>query len=242
MVLDPMIPEIDGLAVIRAARERGDVPILILSARGAVGDRTSACPRAPTTICPSRSPRPSWSCGCGRSCAGRSAGRRVPPGTMLVLGDLEVDPAATASRRRRGDRLSALELRLLGALLDADGRVLTRDQLLDAIHGEGEGDVIDRAIDQYVKRLREKLGDDPAEPRYVATVRGPATARRGRSSDGERPVSAASANPDAASDERRPSGDRIGRGSSPRPCSSRRSRWWSSRSACSRSGRPRSRR
>ena len=50
--------------------------------------------------------------------------------------------------------------------------MLTRDQLLDAIHGEGEGDVTDRAIDQYVKRLREKLGDDPAEPRYVATVRG----------------------------------------------------------------------
>jgi two-component system, OmpR family, alkaline phosphatase synthesis response regulator PhoP len=68
--------------------------------------------------------------------------------------------------------LSALELRLLSALLAADGRVLTRDQLLDAIHGEGEGDVTDRAIDQYVKRLREKLGDDPTEPRYVATVRG----------------------------------------------------------------------
>ena len=68
--------------------------------------------------------------------------------------------------------LSALELRLLGALLDADGRVLSRDQLLDAIHGTGEGDVTDRAIDQYVKRLREKLGDVPGAPRYVATVRG----------------------------------------------------------------------
>ena len=68
--------------------------------------------------------------------------------------------------------LTTVELRLLAALLDADGRVLGRDRLLDAIHGEGEGDVLDRAIDQYVKRLREKLGDDPAEPRYVATVRG----------------------------------------------------------------------
>jgi DNA-binding response OmpR family regulator len=56
--------------------------------------------------------------------------------------------------------------------LDADGRALSRDQLLDAIHGSGEGDVLDRAIDVYVKRLREKLGDDPAAPRYVATVRG----------------------------------------------------------------------
>ena len=61
---------------------------------------------------------------------------------------------------------------MLVALLDANGRVLTRDQLLDAIHGVGDGDVLDRAIDQYVKRLREKLGDDPAESRYVTTVRG----------------------------------------------------------------------
>ena len=57
--------------------------------------------------------------------------------------------------------LSALELRLLAALMEAGGRVLTRDQLLDAIHGAGEGDVLDRSIDQYVRRLREKLGDDP---------------------------------------------------------------------------------
>jgi two-component system alkaline phosphatase synthesis response regulator PhoP len=68
--------------------------------------------------------------------------------------------------------LSALELRLLGALLEADGRVLGRDRLLDALYGHAEGDVTDRAIDVYVKRLREKLGDDPGAPRYVATVRG----------------------------------------------------------------------
>ena len=68
--------------------------------------------------------------------------------------------------------LSALELRLVATLLDADGRALTRDQLLDGIHGTGEGDVLDRAIDVYVKRLREKLGDDANAPRYVATVRG----------------------------------------------------------------------
>ena len=68
--------------------------------------------------------------------------------------------------------LSVLELRLLAVLLAADGRVLSRDQLLDAIYGLGEADVTDRAVDVYVKRLREKLGDDPAAPRFVATVRG----------------------------------------------------------------------
>jgi DNA-binding response OmpR family regulator len=50
--------------------------------------------------------------------------------------------------------------------------VLSRERLLDALYGHAEGDVTDRAIDVYVKRLREKLGDDPASPRYIATVRG----------------------------------------------------------------------
>jgi len=60
----------------------------------------------------------------------------------------------------------------LKGILDADGRALTRDQLLDGIHGAGEGDVLDRAVDVYIKRLREKLDDDANAPRYVATVRG----------------------------------------------------------------------
>src|SRR4029453_12097335 len=72
----------------------------------------------------------------------------------------------------RAGALSALELPLLATILDADGRALTRDQLLDGIHGSGEGDVLDRAVDVYIKRLREKLGDDADAPRYVATVRG----------------------------------------------------------------------
>jgi DNA-binding response OmpR family regulator len=50
--------------------------------------------------------------------------------------------------------------------------VLSRDQLMDAVYGDGEADVLDRTIDVLVKRLREKLGDDADRPRYVATVRG----------------------------------------------------------------------
>jgi DNA-binding response OmpR family regulator len=93
--------------------------------------------------------------------------------TRYRLADLEVDVARHAVRAGGRDVvLSILELRLLVALLASDGRILSRDQLLDAIHGVGEADVTDRAIDVYVKRLREKLGDDPTTPRYVATVRG----------------------------------------------------------------------
>jgi DNA-binding response OmpR family regulator len=174
VVLDLMIPELDGLAVIRAARERGEVPILVLSARGAVGDRIIGLSEGADDYLP-KPFSPAELVVRVRSILRRTdrRGPVLPSGTTLALRDLELDPA-----RHRvtvgGEEivLSALELRLLGALLAADGRVLTRDQLLDAIHGEGEGDVTDRAIDQYVKRLREKLGDDPAEPRYVATVRG----------------------------------------------------------------------
>jgi DNA-binding response OmpR family regulator len=174
VVLDLMIPEVDGLAVIRRARELGDVPILILSARGAVGDRILGLSEGADDYLPKPfSPaelvvRVRTILRRAERVAGASA-----PGTVLVAGALELDPARhAASIDGQPVPLSALELRLLAALLDADGRVLTRDQLLDAIHGAGEGDVLDRSIDQYIKRLREKLGDDAAEPRFVATVRG----------------------------------------------------------------------
>jgi DNA-binding response OmpR family regulator len=173
VVLDLMLPGIDGLAVIRRARVMGDTPILVLSARGTTGDRVlglteGADDYLPKPFSPAelvvrvrtilrRTERPD----------------STPVDDVLESGDLRVDRAR--HRVEVGGReipVSALELRLLWAVLDADGRALSRDQLLDAIHGAGEGDVLDRAIDVYIKRLREKLGDDPAAPRYVATVRG----------------------------------------------------------------------
>ena len=93
-----------------------------------------------------------------RAAARRRARRRT---SSSCRGDLVVDAGRHEARiAGRPVILSALELRLLATLLDADGRALTRDQLLDGIHGTGEGDVLDRAIDVYIKRLREKLGDD----------------------------------------------------------------------------------
>jgi two-component system alkaline phosphatase synthesis response regulator PhoP len=173
VVLDLMLPGIDGIAVIRRARQLGDTPILVLSARGSTGDRVlglteGADDYLPKPFSPAelvvrvrailrRTERPDT----------------VAPEQVLEVADLRVD----VGRHRvevdgREVQLSALELRLLWALLEADGRTLSRDQLLDATHGSGEGDVLDRAIDVYVKRLREKLGDDPIASRYVATVRG----------------------------------------------------------------------
>ena len=171
VVLDLMIPELDGLTVMRRVRELGDIPILVLSARGSVGDRILGLSEGADDYLP-KPFSPAELVIRVRAILRRTE-RGPAAGAVLTLADLELDADRhEATVAGRPVALSTLELRLLAALLDADGRVLGRDRLLDAIHGEGEGDVTDRAIDQYVKRLREKLGDDPAEPRYIATVRG----------------------------------------------------------------------
>jgi len=175
VVLDLMLPEVDGLAVIRRTRAMGDIPILVLSARGSTGDRIHGLSEGADDYLP-KPFSPAELVARVRTILRRT--ERDGPEALTAevrfrVDDLEVDVARHAVRVRGHDvALSVLELRLLTALLAADGRILTRDQLLDAIHGAGEADVTDRAIDVYVKRLREKLGDDPATPRYVATVRG----------------------------------------------------------------------
>ena len=68
--------------------------------------------------------------------------------------------------------LTKVEFRLLASLIEAGGRVLTRDQLLDAVYGHDQTEVLDRTVDVHIGRLRDKLGDDAEHPRYVATVRG----------------------------------------------------------------------
>ena len=173
VVLDLMLPEVDGLTVIRRARAQGDIPILVLSARGAVGDRVLGLSEGADDYLP-KPFSPAELVARVRTILRRTERpANDPPPAVLVLRDLELDPAR--HRVTVGGHevlLSSLELRLLQVLLEADGRVLSRDRLLDALYGHAEGDVADRAIDVYVKRLREKLGDDPDAPRYVATVRG----------------------------------------------------------------------
>ncbi len=175
VVLDLMLPEVDGMAVIRRTRALGDVPILVLSARTSTGDRILGLTEGADDYLP-KPFSPAELVARVRTILRRTE-RDSPdvihPDVRYVSGDLEVDVARHTVRvAGRVVTLSVLELRLITALLSADGRILNRDQLLDAIHGIGEAEVTDRAIDVYIKRLREKLGDDPTAPRFVATVRG----------------------------------------------------------------------
>jgi DNA-binding response OmpR family regulator len=171
VVLDLMLPGIDGLSIIREARERGDTPILVLSARGTTGDRIVGLSEGADDYLP-KPFSPAELVVRVRAILRRSEGGRSS-GRPLRMADLELDAARDrVTVAGREVELSALERRLLASLMEAEGRTMTRDQLLDAIHGIGQSDAFDRAVDVYVKRLREKLGDDPADPRYVATVRG----------------------------------------------------------------------
>ena len=94
-------------------------------------------------------------------------------GAVIRLGDVEVDTVkGIATKNGRELNLSALEYRLLLVFLNNRGRVLSRNQLLDAIFAIAGEFVNDNTLTVYIKRLREKLEDDPQDPKYIKTVRG----------------------------------------------------------------------
>jgi len=173
VVLDVMLPELDGIAVLRALRESSNIPVLMLSARGAIADRVYginegaddylAKPFSPAELV------------VRIKAILRRAETTTASATRGELrhADLVID-VDRHEVRRGTDRiaLSAAEFRLLVALVEGGGRVLSRELLLDTLHGAGESEALDRTVDVYVGRLREKLGDDAEHPRYVATVRG----------------------------------------------------------------------
>ncbi|MEO7117784.1 MAG: response regulator transcription factor [Candidatus Limnocylindrales bacterium] len=171
VVLDLMLPGLDGLEVCRILRRDSDTPILMLSARSAVGDRIRGLEEGADDYLPK--PFSPAELVVRVKALLRRAGGAEAGASILVHGDLRVDPSR--HEVRRGERLVPLtyvEFRLLERLLTADGRVLSRDQLMDAAYGDEAGDVLDRTIDVHIGRLRDKLGDDADRPRYIATVRG----------------------------------------------------------------------
>jgi DNA-binding response OmpR family regulator len=186
VVLDLMLPELDGRAVIRAVRrddEAAATPIIILSARGTTIDRIAGLEDGADDYLPKPfSPaelvlrvksilrRAAPAAAVSPRVAGTAPAR---PKTVIRHADLVLDP--DRHEVRRADQpidLTRVEFRLLETILGADGRVLSRDQLLDAVYGADGAEVLDRTIDVHVGRLRDKLGDDAEKPRYIATVRG----------------------------------------------------------------------
>lgn len=174
IVLDLMLPELDGLALMRIVRERSEVPIVILSARGSAADRVYGINEGADDylVKPFSPAELVVRIKAVLRRIERAPGRPKDRG-IIRHGDLAID--LDRLEVRRGNMLVALtaaEFRLLTALVQADGRVLTRQVLLDSLYGPVQGDALERTIDVHVGRLRDKLGEVVDRPRYIATVRG----------------------------------------------------------------------
>jgi DNA-binding response OmpR family regulator len=167
-VVDRMLPDIDGLAVIRVLRSKGiQTPVLMLTALGSVEQRVSGLDAGADDYLP----KPfAFTELLARI---RALGRRdgSPAETRFTVGDIELDEARHTVRV--GDHaieLSAREFALLGFLIRHPGQVLTRQQILDGVWG-AEPDVYSNVVDVYVHYLRRKLGE-LGRARRLRTVRG----------------------------------------------------------------------
>ncbi len=171
VVLDLMLPKVDGWEVCRTLRATTDVPIVMLTAREDEADRVAGLVLgADDYVVKPFSPRELVArIKAVLRRAHRPAG---PAGPVLSRGALTLD----AERHRvtldgREVALTPSEFTLLHCLMAAPGRVFSRRQLLDRLHGDG-GVVVDRVVDVHVGKLRRKIEADPAHPKYVETVRG----------------------------------------------------------------------
>jgi DNA-binding response OmpR family regulator len=173
VVLDLMLPEIDGLSVIEAARRVTGTPIIVLSARGTTGDRITGLRVGADDYLPKPFSPAELVLRVERVLARTAPAAAGSPDRILESGDVRLDLGRReVTRAGRPVAVTAVEFRLLAALVEADGRVLSRDQLLDAVYGTDADEVLDRTIDVHVGRLRDKLGDRAEDPSVIATVRG----------------------------------------------------------------------
>ncbi len=175
VILDLMLPEPDGLAVMRRVRQESDLPILMLSARGSAQDRVFGIHEGADDYLPKPFSPAELVVRVKAILRRASPARASEPRGVGLLHYLDLTIDLDRHEVRRGVRVLALtqtELRLLAALVAAEGRVLSRELLLDAVYGPSQGEALDRTIDVHIGRLREKLGDDAEHPRYLATVRG----------------------------------------------------------------------
>ncbi len=170
IVLDLMLPGMDGMDICRTLRRDSDVPIIMLTARGQEGDRILGLELgADDYIVKPFSP--------GELVARvravlRRAGGQVVEAAVLHGGEITLDVVAhTCTVRGEVVNLSPTQFKLLRAFMTRSGQALTRDQLADlALGPEFEG--YDRAIDVQIRRLRQRIEPDPAQPRHIVTVFG----------------------------------------------------------------------
>jgi len=172
VILDVMMPGMDGFAVLKELRKKSDVPVLMLTALGEEADRIVGLEIGADDYLPK-----TFS---SRELLARlravTRRARTPKGLdiprELSAGPLRLcEETHTAVVGAKPLDLTTLEFAILTALLKSKGRVKTRERLIEEV-SERRFDVFDRSIDVHVSSLRKKLGDDAKNPRFIHTIRG----------------------------------------------------------------------
>jgi two-component system, OmpR family, phosphate regulon response regulator OmpR len=171
VILDVMLPDIDGFEVCRTIRARAATPILMLTARGEELDRIVGLEIGADDYLPKPfSPRELQAR--IRAILRRARAPAAGEDAAQRFGRLQIDRSSRMVRVDGEPRtLTSFQFDLLAALADNAGRVLDRERLMDLVKGE-EFDAFDRSIDVHISRIRSAIEDDPKHPRRIITVRG----------------------------------------------------------------------
>lgn len=173
VILDVMLPEMDGFEVLKQLRKESNIPVLMLTALGDETDRIVGLEMGADDYLPKTFST--------RELLARlravirryyhKADTQTNEEDTVVVGDIRINNSSRSAQLKENPLvLTPIEFDLLASLVKAAGRVLTRDQLLDAVAGR-DYEVFDRSIDVHVSSLRRKLGDNPREPVFIKTVR-----------------------------------------------------------------------
>ena len=170
IILDVMLPDMDGFAVCREIRKEHAIPIIMLTARGDVTDRIVGLELGADDYLPK--PFEPRELVARIQTILRRVSNQYNPTTSIKFDHLEIFPEKQlATIDGEAIDITTMEFQLLNLLAERRGRIVTRDQIMDGLKGI-DWSAFDRSVDVAVSRLRQKLRDDPKSPRFIKTIWG----------------------------------------------------------------------
>jgi len=172
IILDIMLPALNGIEVCRQLRNKSDVPILMLSVKSEEFDKLLGLTvGADDYLTKPFSVRELIAR--VRTILRRSLPKTPGKASLLSFGDLKVDmDKCKVTVKGNEIKLTVNEYKILQTLMNSPGRVFTREQLIDKIYANEEVSVVDRVIDVHIGNLRAKIEQDSSQPEYILTARG----------------------------------------------------------------------